>query len=304
MNLHQFQYLLAIHEYGTITKAAQELFVAAPSVSSAIKELEEELGYQLLIRHRNGVTFTEQGEEAIGIMQEIDSCIQRLKRLDHFDGTALTGHVVLGGSAHVNNALLSNLLLHLRQKYPGLKVTLTDGDSQTILKMTAQGAIDLGVIMFCNVDASIFLRELKRNQLQFTELFTDEMCFVVRQEHPLLQQDAANLCDILQYPYYTYGDALNEKTLDFFFSYNPQQEILQINDRDSLRRMLLHSDGITLMPLFSKDCIQEQFTGLSFLQIRDFAYECKVGWIHKGGTLNRAEQAVVAELKDEGLHLC
>lgn len=304
MNLNQFKYLLAIYQYGSITKAAQELFVAAPSVSSAIRELEEELGYQLLIRHRNGVTFTEQGEAAIRIMKEIDNCIHQLKGLDHFDGTALTGHVVLGGSAHVNSSLLFNLLLVLRQKYPSLKVTLTDGDSQTILKMVAQGMIDIGVIIFCNVDASIFLRELRRNQLQFTELFSDEMYFVVRQEHPLMPQKSAKLQDILQYPYYTYGDALNEKTLDFFLSYNPEQEIMQINDRDSLRRMLLHSDGITSMPLFTKACIQEQFAGLSFLQIKDFAYQCKVGWIHKSTALSQAEQAVVAEFEAEGLRLC
>ena len=101
MNLNQFKYLLAIYQWGSITKAAQELFVAAPSVSSAMKELEEELGYSLMVRHRNGVTFTEQGEAAVRIIREIESQIAQLKKLDCLDGASLTGQVTLGGTPHL-----------------------------------------------------------------------------------------------------------------------------------------------------------------------------------------------------------
>ena len=52
MNLNQFNYLLTIHKCGSITKAAQELFVSVPSISSAIRNLEDELGCTLLLRHR------------------------------------------------------------------------------------------------------------------------------------------------------------------------------------------------------------------------------------------------------------
>lgn len=304
MNLNQFKYLLAIYQWGSITKAAQELFVAAPSVSSAMKELEEELGYSLMVRHRNGVTFTEQGEAAVRIIREIESQIAQLKKLDCLDGASLTGQVTLGGTPHFNSSLLLNLLLSVRKKYPHLKVVLKEGDSQTILKLVAQGVVDLGIIMLCNVDEAIFLREIKRNKLKFTQLFLDEMCFVVRKEHPLAVRKSVKLADILQYPYYTYGEALNEKTLALFAEYNPEQEIVQINDRDSLRRMILYSDGATLMPLSSKQCTQEQFAGLAFLSIEDFSYRCRVGWLHSSEQLSKAEQAVVEELQDESLLLC
>ena len=304
MNLNQFKYLLTIYYCGSITKASQELFVAAPSISSAMKELEEELGYQLMIRHRNGVTFTEYGEETIKIIKEIKNQIEQLKCLGHFESQEVTGQIVLGGTPHFNSSLLLNLLLSVREKYPKLKLVLEEGDSQTILKKVAQGSVDLGVLMFCNVDESIFLREIRRNKLRFTPLFYDEMCFVVRKEHPLAGQKCVKLEDILQYPYYTYGDALNEKTLDFFAEYNPEQEIVQINDRDSLRRMILYSNGATLMPLSSKACIQEQFDGLVFLSIENFSYQCRVGWLHDGEELNRAEQTIIKELQDESLLLC
>lgn len=304
MNLNQFKYLLAIHQFGSITKASQELFVAAPSISSAMKELEEELGYSLMNRGRNGVTFTEQGEKAVAIIKEIESHVEQLKKLDHFDGKMMSGHVVLGGTPHFNSSLLLNLFLTVRKKYPQIKLVLKEGDSQTILKLVSQGSIDIGVIMLCNVDESIFLREIRRNKLQFTQLFLDEMCFVVREGHPLAQKKAVHLKEILQYPYYTYGDALNEKTLDLFASYNPEQEIVQINDRDSLRRMILYTDGTTLMPLSSKACILEQFAGLNFLSIENFSYQCQVGWLHSGDILSETEQVVIQELHDESILQC
>ena len=77
MRLNQFQYLLSLAEHGSFSKAAQELFVAQPSISQAIKEMEEELGILILRRSNKGISFTPQGkvvlEKAQNIMDEIDS---------------------------------------------------------------------------------------------------------------------------------------------------------------------------------------------------------------------------------------
>ena len=67
MRLTQLQYLLEIKKQGSISKAAQHLYIAQPSMSAAIKELEEELGYELMKRSKKGVTFTSLGEQVIGI---------------------------------------------------------------------------------------------------------------------------------------------------------------------------------------------------------------------------------------------
>ena len=62
MRLNQFQYLLSLAEHGSFSKAAQELFVAQPSISQAIKEMEEELGILILRRSNKGISFTPQGK--------------------------------------------------------------------------------------------------------------------------------------------------------------------------------------------------------------------------------------------------
>ena len=299
MNLNQFTYLLTIHQCGSITKAAQELFVSVPSISSAIKNLEDELGCTLLLRHRNGVTFTEQGEEAVRLLAEVETRLEQLKKLAYYQDTTLTGQIKLGGTPHLNHSLVLPMLLHVHENYPGLKITPVDGDSPNILRMVAQGSLDLGVILFCNIDDGPFLREIRRNHLQFEELMQDEMCFVVSKEHPLAATDTVTLQEILDYPYYTYHNALNDQTLDLFLSYNPELDVVQLDDRDLLRHMLLYSDASTLMPLASSEGTIEHFPGLTFLHITDFPYRCQIGWIHNQEPLSRIEKVVIAALQQE-----
>ena len=191
------------------------------------------------------------------------------------------------------------MLLRVHENYPDLKITPVDSDSPNILRMVAQGSLDLGVILFCNIDDGPFLREIRRNHLQFQALMQDEMCFVVSREHPLAANNTVTLQDILSYPYYTYHNALNDQTLDLFLSYNPELDVVQLDDRDLLRHMLLYSNASTLMPLASSEGTIEHFPGLTFLHITDFPYRCQIGWIHNQEPLSRIEKVVIAALQQE-----
>lgn len=83
MRLNQLSYLVAIERYGTISRAAEALYVSQPSISVAVRELEEELGYPLLVRNNRGIRFTEEGlqvlQRARNILREVDEihCIRQ-----------------------------------------------------------------------------------------------------------------------------------------------------------------------------------------------------------------------------------
>ena len=71
MRLEQLLYLEKIVEKGSINEAAKELFLTQPSISNAIKELESEMGVQLLLRNPRGVTLTEEGREFLAYSRQI-----------------------------------------------------------------------------------------------------------------------------------------------------------------------------------------------------------------------------------------
>ena len=303
MNLNQFNYLLTIHKCGSITKAAQKLFVSAPSISNAIRHLEDELNCILLLRHHQGVSFTEQGEEAIRIISNIEKELEQLKQLSSYQDATLSGTIKLGSTLQINHSLILPTMLRIKETYPQIKIIPSGSDSQTILRMVAQNSLDLGVILFTNADDSLFLREFKRNNLQFSELIHDEMCFVVRKEHPLASSGTATLKDILNYPYYTYCNAFNPKMEEMLLTCNPNLEVIQLDDRELLRNMLLYSDASTTMPLSSKPGTLKHFPGLTFLHLADFSYRCRIGWIHKQDSLSRIEKVVIAALQEESASL-
>ena len=63
MRIQQLVYLEKIAEKGSINEAAKDLFLTQPSLSNAMKDLEQEMNIQLLVRHKNGVSLTEEGRE-------------------------------------------------------------------------------------------------------------------------------------------------------------------------------------------------------------------------------------------------
>ena len=95
MRLNQFEFLIALEEYGSFSKAAQVLFISQPSLSAAIKELETELGVTLLERSRKGVTFTEKGEQVLQEARKIEESVGRIKRIALQESSVLRENFVL-----------------------------------------------------------------------------------------------------------------------------------------------------------------------------------------------------------------
>ena len=64
MNLKALEYLAAIEKYGSLNKASKSLYISQPSLTNAVKALEKELGYQILMRTNKGILFTDYGKHA------------------------------------------------------------------------------------------------------------------------------------------------------------------------------------------------------------------------------------------------
>lgn len=80
MRIQQLLYLQKVVALGNMTEAAKELFIAQPTLSSAIKQLEKEMGITILIRGKKGVSLTEDGREFMQYAQQILDQVQLLER--------------------------------------------------------------------------------------------------------------------------------------------------------------------------------------------------------------------------------
>ena len=84
MTLQQIRYVLTVAKYNSMNEAAKQLFVSQPSLSSAIKELETEVGIQIFQRTNKGVLITNEGEEFLGYARQVASQMELME--EHYFG--------------------------------------------------------------------------------------------------------------------------------------------------------------------------------------------------------------------------
>ncbi|MEM6713298.1 MAG: LysR family transcriptional regulator, partial [Pseudomonadota bacterium] len=131
--LRQLEFLCAISEHGSFSKAADASFVTQPTLSSAIKELEAALGVQLVERETRGATLTNAGEAAVERARTILSDTADLVSAAQQAGAPLTGPFRLGAIPTVAPFLLPRTLKALRTAYPELKLYLREDQTERLL---------------------------------------------------------------------------------------------------------------------------------------------------------------------------
>lgn len=146
INLREIKYILAIADEGNITKAAQKLYIAQPSLSQAVKKVETDLGQPLFSRVKGrikltqaGEQFVEAGKRIIGITDEMEARLADLASMR-------SGTMYLGAPYHLGAYVVPELLSVFRKQYPGVDVILHEGTSDELETLILDGRIDAAVM--------------------------------------------------------------------------------------------------------------------------------------------------------------
>lgn len=283
LRLNQFRFLLALETHKTFSKAAEQLLIAQPSISQAIKELEDELGYSILLRHKKGgVEFTPQG---LWVLEKAHIIIGTLDDLENSKTLfSQRSSVVKIAAPPFWGQILLQIILELKTTRPTLSIQLLHADSNTIIDQCLDQTIDMGLIQVSPTD-SLLIKKLAQSRLQFTLLYEDAMCILLRKEHPLFKLEAPRLEDILKYPYVTGKTHLAQSTLALFKANQYHQEIVHISDFEALKAYLAQSDSITLCPYSIAHTTISNFSEqLAVITIADYQWPVKLGIVSQKDT--------------------
>ncbi|MFT3955814.1 MAG: LysR family transcriptional regulator [Piscinibacter sp.] len=175
MDLRVLQFAEAIGRLGSFTRAAEEICIAQPALSTAIAKLEQELGVQLFFRMPRGATPTPEGQlllaRAARIFEEVDSLRRELSDVSELR----SGHVTVGFPPMYGLHYFPELAMTFRERYPGIEITAIEGSASSIRDKLAAGTIDIGVLEERRVEEG--WRTIK--------LGSDEMVLAVARDHPL-----------------------------------------------------------------------------------------------------------------------
>ncbi|MFI1578861.1 LysR substrate-binding domain-containing protein [Embleya sp. NPDC020630] len=147
MTLQQLRYLIAVAEHGSLTGAAQELFVVQPALSRSLQSLERELNVVLFARVGRGLVPTAAGAQVINLARKVLRGVQAIKDLVHVEEPTHSGTVHLAATATLAIECTSCLLPGLAKQYPELHIVVDRQDSREALFASLRsGATDIAMV--------------------------------------------------------------------------------------------------------------------------------------------------------------
>ena len=246
MTLQQLRYLIAISEHGSINAAAQNLYVSQSNLSTAVKELENELGITIFTRSNRGVTLTNDGTELLGYARQVIEQADMLEahyahgRGDYMRLAVSTQHYYFSLQAFINVAEGC-----ASDKYD---FTLRECATGQIIEDVRTFRSDIGILYLDSFNARVLKKAIADADLTFSPLFDAAVHVFVGDHHPLAVKSLVKLEDLEPYPRYSFEQGT---TNSFYYSEEPfgylhHDRNIRFSDRGTLTNLLTSFNGYTI----------------------------------------------------------
>lgn len=292
--------IVALEHCSSLSEAAEKLYMTQPSISKAIRELEDEVGYEILKRKKDGVAFTENGKEVLRLSKEILDNVEKIRNLKQQVDESVVGAISLAGSGYYADKVFSLLVIPLKTKYPNLSVRVVEMFSIDTVKAAGEGRLDFGVVMmYCN-DRDSLMYAIRKNGLAYKNCFTDYVGIYARRSHPLHKQEHLTMRDVLRYPYVTGGSRNSvEHVYQQLAEYGYDHEVEIISNLQHRLLYLISHDAVTTMPEEAYEGSNEWKKQLKPLHVKDFDWWCEVGMVYKPENMTPLKERLLAEMLEK-----
>ena len=147
MELRVLRYFLAVAREGNITGAANFLHLTQPTLSRQIKDLEEELGCQLLVRKSHRVVLTPEGMRLRKRAEEIISMVDKTEAEFLAGENAVSGDIYIGGGETQAIRQIAEIIRELQEEYPKIHYHLYSGNAEDVTERLDKGLLDFGILI-------------------------------------------------------------------------------------------------------------------------------------------------------------
>jgi LysR family transcriptional regulator, transcription activator of glutamate synthase operon len=248
MELRHLRYFEATARHGHVTRAADELHIAQPSLSKQIQALEAELGVVLFDRVGRRVELTDAGRlllpYARRVLREVADARAELQQW----GSLAHGQVTIGAPPTVGAHVLPRALAAFHQRYPSIELRLHEMGAARLAALLKEGTIDLAVISTPFAD------------LASAELFSEELVVAVARDHHLAQRQAVGSAELANEHFILFpeGYELRGRTLQFCRAAGFEPRVaLDGGETDTVMRLVAAGLGVALAPRLALEGVAE-----------------------------------------------
>lgn len=144
----KYKYVYAVYEEKNFTRAAQKLFISQPSLSAAVKKIEQKVGAPIFERGSADISLTQIGEEYISVAQKMLSLEKDFSNKIHDIYNLESGHISVGGTNYLSSYVLPKIVNSFREIYPRIEVSLVESNSAALHEMVKNEQVDIIVDSF------------------------------------------------------------------------------------------------------------------------------------------------------------
>ncbi|MCT4631251.1 MAG: selenium metabolism-associated LysR family transcriptional regulator [Firmicutes bacterium] len=261
MDFKQLESFITIAKLKSFSKAAEKLYLTQPTISNHIHILEKELGTILLNRSNKNVTLTSAGEilykYSISILNKRDHAYFAL---DQFKGK-IEGILEISSSTIPEQYFLTDVLYKFNKLYPEVKYSLHRFDSTKVVERILLGDIDFGIVG----------AKKDNNQLEYIEIFQDEIVLVAPNNDKFFEIDELEIEDLIEHKYIfrENGSGTRNKIEEYLSSKKIDVETLDIlgyvENNETIKKLVEMNMGIAFL---SKLAVKKELENSTLKEIR------------------------------------
>ena len=246
MTLTQLKYVVTVAGEKSMNEAAKKLFISQPSLSTAIRELETEIGIEVFRRTSRGIVVTPEGEEFIGYARQVtEQCELIDTKYIQKENVKRKFGVSMQHYTFAVNAFVDVIHEFDANQY---EFTLRETQTYEIIEDVSKLKSEIGILYVSSKNEEIIKKLLKQNDLEFKELFQAKPHVFISSKHPLAEKECITLEELEDYPYLSFEQG---EYNSFYFSEEilstlDRKKNIKVRDRATLFNLVIGLNGYTV----------------------------------------------------------
>lgn len=302
MTLTQCKYAVTVAEAGSMNEAARLLFISQPSLSAAIRELEDETGTELFLRTNRGIALTPEGEEFIGYARMLLEQYQLME--SKYIAKEKTKKKFSVSMQHYTFAVSAFVELVKQFGMDEYEFAVHETKTYDVIDDVKNFRSEIGILYVNDFNQKVLYKLFWDCGLEFHELLRCGIYVYLWKGHPLANQELISLEDLREYPCLSFDQGAHGS---FYFaeevlSTYEYKRIIKANDRATLLNLMIGLNAYTLC----SGIICEELNGSDYCAVKlDSNEVMTIGYLARKGTkISRIGQQYLAEIskfRDKGL---
>lgn len=295
VTLQQLKYIITIVNCGSISEAAKQLFISQPSLSNAVKEIEEKLGIEIFLRSPKGIALTNEGIEFLAYARQVVEQAELLEQ--RYLNKKPSKKLLSISTQHYAFAVQAFVAMLKELNEDEYECTLRETRTYEIIEDVRNLRSEVGILYLSDFNRKVITKLLHENALKFYPLFSAKPHVFLSVRHPHASRDILDIEDLDEFPCLVFEQG---ETNSFYFaeeilSTRSCKKKIHVSDRATLFNLLIGLNGYTI----SSGVLNEDLNGELIKAVRLNSDEEKlIGYIvNQKAALSRLAQRYIDKLK-------